>query len=98
MSWKEVEESIKFWDNIPVGELVEGMLLEKTYGNFGTQYVIACKDGTKIRTPAHKNLQDKLDQLKLNELVRIKYVGSKKTSHPNDIEIYKVELWDTEKK
>ena len=56
-----------------VGGEVEGKVIDKAEGDYGMQYTIQKEDGTAIKTPSHKVLQNRLVAVSIGDSVKMVY-------------------------
>lgn len=84
----------KYWKPNTVGEQIEGTILEFKEGQFGEQIILKLEDGDEVQLPAHKDLQNKQDDLYEKDYIRVTLSGFKKANNPdfNDKPLYKVEV------
>lgn len=68
--WKEIGTKT-FWNAEKEGDELIGEIISTFEGNFGTQYVIQKEDGEEMTTPSHKVLQNRLNECKVGDVVRI---------------------------
>ena len=74
--WKEViGGSGDRWEPKEINEELTGLIISINDGIYGKQFIIQQKDGKEIRTPSHKVLQNRMDELEINTEVKIVYLG-----------------------
>jgi hypothetical protein len=74
--WNEVKTGLGMWIPQFKDEKIEGTVVEKKEGQWGTQITIKESSGTLSVTPSHKALQSRLSCVKVGDLVRIIYHGA----------------------
>ena len=73
-NWTKVEGSGIFWSPQKENEEVEGELISKTQGKFGSVFTVMKEDGTEIVMPSHKVLQSRLERVKIPSKVKIVFL------------------------
>jgi len=90
--WTERETQGDLW--LPVNEKDElvGKVVEEIDGTYGSQWVIEQEDGTKVRTPSHKVLQNRMAGIAVNTEIKIVYTGEEPPTvkGQNPTKMYKV--------
>jgi len=56
-----------------IGQEIEGKVVDKSEGDYGTQWTIQKADGSLIKTPSHKVLQNRLVACKIGDEVKMVY-------------------------
>jgi len=81
-----------FWKPTKEGETLEGTVLEKKQGNFGLQITLKLADGSEVKTPSHKVLQNRLANKEVGQMLRIVYTGqlAPRVRGENPIQTYDV--------
>jgi len=89
--YKEVE-GVQFWNPETENEELAGQVMNKLEGDFGFQWEIVKSDGSKIRTPSHKVLQNRMLDVKVGQRVLIHYEGKEapKKKGNNPTSMYRV--------
>ena len=73
MVYEKVESDGGFWSPEKEGEILEGIIVRKFDGQFGTQCDIESEKGT-LTTPSHKVLIGKLSKLEVGIKVKIVFI------------------------
>ena len=73
MTYVKQESTGDFWSPTKEGEELEGTVIRKFMGQFGTQYELENDKGT-IATPSHKVLQAKMSKVEVGDKVKLVYV------------------------
>ena len=73
--WKEVTSKVHNFDQEPA---IEGVLKDKTEGQFGQNYILDV-DGEDITVFGKSVIRSKLETVKVGAKVRITYKGEKKS-------------------
>lgn len=91
MEW-EKQESSSIWIPTEEGEELIGDVLDISEGTYGPQYLIKKDDGTELRTPSHKVLQNRMGNASVGSRVKIVYMGQEPPSvrGNNPTRIYEV--------
>lgn len=81
-----------FWKAEKVGEKISGKVVEIMEGDFGKQYVILREDETKVTTPSHRVLQNRLSDVETGDMLIIEYIGEEapKVKGQSATQMYKV--------
>ena len=89
--WEKIDAG-NFWQPELPEDKVEGVIISKYDGNFGTHYVIETPDGKKVSTPSHKVLHDRMSNCQIGDSVRIVYMGElpPKVRGQNPTKLYEV--------
>lgn len=87
-------EDEKYWKPTEVGSKIEGTIIAFPEGQFGEQILLKLESGDEVQLPAHKDLQNKMDDLYEKDYIRVTLTGFKKANDPkyNDKPLYKVEV------
>ena len=56
-----------------VGEELEGKIVDKSEGDYGSQWTVQKEDGTLLKTPSHKVLQNRLVSVGVGDSVKLVY-------------------------
>ena len=92
MTWKVIEPDNDFWD-ASIGDVLEGEIVGIHDTQYGKGWSIEQYNKKKIRTPAHKHLQNTLKQCNMSDKVRIEYVKDVPTTKGAAMRVYKVQRW-----
>ena len=97
MTEKEKNEFVEvkgsdIWLPEKEGDMLEGVVLEITQGNYGTQLVVETADKKIMRTPSHKVLQSALPTITKGDQIRIVFEGEEapKVKGNSPTKMYKV--------
>jgi len=75
MEWEELSGNSDLWLPKTKMETIEGVVKEKKDNQYGVQVVLISKDNKEYVTPSHKVLQCKLSNVKVNDFIKIVYMG-----------------------
>lgn len=74
--WIKQESNIDIWLPGREGDELTGVVKKITEGNYGKQYVVLKKDNSEVTTPSHKVLQNRMQEVKEGNVVKIVYTHS----------------------
>lgn len=90
----EEVKGIQFWNAEKEKDELLGEVTEiKTTGQYGVQHVIKIKNGDLFLTPSHAVLQNRMQSIKVGDVIKIVYEGedlSQKKKGQNAPKIYRV--------
>jgi len=81
-----------------IGDKIEGKLIKIRQNNNQTIYVIETKNKEKINIWGKTYLNELMDEIKINDYIRITYNGIQKTKNNRQMKKYKVERRIQERK
>lgn len=86
------QKGMEYWSPKEADEVLEGVVIEEVNGEYGRQYVVEREDKTRITTPSHAYLQNRMKQVKSGDKVKLVYVGEEAPSIKgrSPTKIYKV--------
>lgn len=87
---KWVQIKINNW-NPEVGDKIEGKLIKTRQNNNQIIYIIETDEEKKIRIWGKTYLNELMDEISINDYVRITYNGMHKTKNNRQMKKYKVE-------
>jgi hypothetical protein len=91
--WEEIGQ-LKIWKPAKENEVLEGKVASvKEQSSFGKSWTIVDAEGEEVQTPAHKVLQNRMENCKVGDHVRITFLGTEaaKVRGQSPMAIYKVE-------
>lgn len=98
INWVKQKTSER-WNPVKENDSLIGKIIELRSTDFGNVFKVvgdfeenAIKQSGEVLTPAHKVLVELLKNASVGNYVHIKYLGSKRSKHPNDVELYEVSL------
>lgn len=69
--WKKIETNLNFWKPEKVGDEIEGEVLSRENDEqFGMQMDIKTPSGEVFRLPSHKQLQNRLREVKIGSSIK----------------------------
>ena len=74
MTWEKQESTGDFWSPTKEGEELEGIVIRKFTGQFGTQYEVETANKESFATPSHKVLQAKMSKVEVGDKVKLVFV------------------------
>lgn len=72
--WQK-QDSADIWLPKEKGKELVGEVVSIVEGAYGNQHVIKQEDGSELRTPSHKVLQNRMARVKVEDIVKIVYTG-----------------------
>lgn len=90
-NWTEITDNTWIPD---IGDKIEGKLIEiKEYdGEYRSQiYILKTEENKKIKVWGSTYLDNLMDEIKIDDYIRITYNGNKKTSNGYDMKLFKLE-------
>lgn len=73
--WEKQESLSDIWIPTEEGEELIGEVTDSYEGGYGQQYTIKKEDGSEVRTPSHKVLQNRMAKVEKGNKVKIVYTG-----------------------
>ncbi|RAP51686.1 MAG: hypothetical protein BZ138_04575 [Methanosphaera sp. rholeuAM270] len=87
---KWVQVKVNYW--IPeIGDKIEGKLIKIIQNKNQMIYVIETRENKKIKIWGKTYLNELMDEININDYIRITYNGLKKTKNNREMKKYKVE-------
>jgi hypothetical protein len=89
---KDETPNKEFWKPAKEGESIEGVVVDKKQGNFGLQLTLQLADGSEVKTPSHKVLQNRLQNKEVGQILKLVYTGqlAPRVRGENPIQTYDV--------
>ena len=77
IEWKKVESEAlgNLWLPEQKGDELVGTVEKREEGTYGVQFTIKKDDGSLIKTPSHKVLQNRMAKLALGQMVKLVFTG-----------------------
>jgi len=90
--WTERGTQGDLWLPTEENEELVGKVVEEIQGSYGSQWIIEKEDESRIRTPSHKVLQNRMTGIAIDTTVRIIYDGEEPPSikGQNPTKMYRV--------
>jgi hypothetical protein len=90
--FEEVKKDMNIWLPQVKDDQIEGKLVEKKEGKYGTQFCIDDERIGRVYTPSHKVVQNRMNDVIIGSFVRIVYTGKEAPSvrGQNPTSMYKV--------
>lgn len=83
-----------YWKPASPGSKIEGEIVRFKEGEYGEQIILKLEDGSEIELPAHRDIQDQIENLYEKDYIRVTLTGFKKSNNPefNDKPLYDIEV------
>ena len=90
--WDEIELSeLNIWMPTTIDETILAKIIEIREGTYGIEAAMRVKgQEEEVITPAHKLLQDKIEQLQEGDIVKITYLGQHVATSGRKVRDYRV--------